>query len=105
MFNVALDILPVQASAVSCERMFSSSKETCTLRRNLLSPALLEVLQVLKHIFKEGRLDFTSHLIVTEEDYSIESVTETAINELVSLGETDELLELLRSMDEPEDST
>lgn len=78
MFNVALDILPVQASAVSCERMFSSSKETCTLRRNLLSPALLEVLQVLKHIFKEGRLDFTSHLIVTEEDYSIESVTETA---------------------------
>jgi hypothetical protein len=85
--------------------MFLSSKETCTLHRNILSLALLEVLQVLKHIFKEGRLNFTSHLIVTEEDYSIESVTETAINELVSLGKTDELMELLRSIDEPEDST
>lgn len=85
--------------------MFSLSKETCTLHRNILSLALLEVLQVLKHIFKEGRLDFTSHLIITEEDYSIESVTKTAINELVSLGKTDELLELLCSIDEPEDST
>lgn len=104
MFRIALDILPIQASAVSCERMFSSSKETCTMRRNLLSSALLEVLQVLKNIFKEGRLDFTSHLIVMEEDYSIESVTETAINELVSFGKTNELLDLLRSIDEPDDS-
>ena len=104
MFKVALDILPVQASSVSCERIFSSSKETCALRRNLLSPALLEVLQVLKHIYKQGRLDFTSHLITTEEDYSIERVTEEAINELVSLGKTDELLDLLRSMEES-DST
>jgi hypothetical protein len=99
MFRVALDILPVQASAVSCERIFSSSKETCTMCRNLLSSALLEVLQVLKHVYKEGRLDFTSYLIATEEDYSVESVTEAAINELVSLGKTDELLELLHSID------
>jgi hypothetical protein len=105
MFKVALDILPVQASAVSCERIFSSSKETCTMRRNLLSSALLEVLQVLKHVYKDGRLDFTSHLIVTEEDYSIESMTEAAINELISLGKTDELLDLLRSMDEPNNGT
>jgi hypothetical protein len=54
------------------------------MHRNLLSPALLEVLQVLKHIYKQGCLDFTSDLITTEEDYSIERVTEEAINELVS---------------------
>jgi hypothetical protein len=102
MLKVALDILPVQVSAVSCERIFSSSKETCTMRRNLLSSVLLEVLQVLKHVYKEG----TSHLIVMEEDYSIESVMEAAsINELVSLGKTDELLDLLCSMDEPDNST
>jgi hypothetical protein len=105
MFKVALDILPVQASSVSCERIFSSSKETCAMRRNLLSPALLEVLQVLKHVYKQGRLDFTSHLITTEEDYSIERVTEEAINELVSLGKTDELLDLLRSMEESDSTT
>jgi hypothetical protein len=100
MFKVALDILPVQASSVSCERIFSSSKETCAMRRNLLSSALLEVLQVLKHVYKQGRLDFTSDLVATEEDYSVESATEAAINELVSLGKTDELLNLLRSMDD-----
>lgn len=38
-----------------------------------LSSTLLEVLQVLKHVFKEGHLDFTSYLIATEEDYSVES--------------------------------
>ncbi|KAI9428738.1 hypothetical protein H4582DRAFT_1798371, partial [Lactarius indigo] len=82
---------------VSCERIFSSSKETCALRRNLLSPALLEVLQVLKHVYRQGRLDFMSGLVAAEEDYSIEYATEAAINELVSLGKTDELLDLLRS--------
>ena len=35
-----------------------------------------------------------------EEDYSIEIVTEAAINELVSLGKMDELLDLLHSMDD-----
>jgi hypothetical protein len=44
-------------------------------------------------------------LIVAEEDCSIESVTEAAINELISSGRTDELLDLLRSMDEPDNST
>ena len=75
------------------------------MRRNLLSPALLEVLQVLKHVYKQGRLDFTSNLVATEEDYSIESATEAAINELVSLGKSDKLLDLLRSMDDSNTST
>ncbi|KAH9061047.1 hypothetical protein EDB87DRAFT_1560851, partial [Lactarius vividus] len=58
-------------TSVSCERIFSSGKETCALRRNLLSPALLEVLQVLKHVYRQGRLDFMSGLVATEEDYSV----------------------------------
>ncbi|KII87972.1 hypothetical protein PLICRDRAFT_67621, partial [Plicaturopsis crispa FD-325 SS-3] len=68
MFRVALDILPVQASAVPCERVFSSSKDTCTARRTNLSPALLECLQVLKYFYKQERLDFTSSWISTEDD-------------------------------------
>ena len=35
-----------------------------------------EVLQVPKHLYKQEHLDFTSHWIVKEEDYSIEKVTE-----------------------------
>jgi hypothetical protein len=99
MFNVALDVLPVQASAVPCEQIFSSSKETCTVRRSLLSASLLEILQILKHLYKEERLDFTSHWTANEVDYSIEKVTEAAIQELMSAGKTEELLDLLRSTD------
>jgi len=60
---------------------------------------MLEVLQVLKHLYKQEHLDFTSHWMVTEEDYSIETATAVAIQELVSVARTDELLDLLRNMD------
>jgi hypothetical protein len=65
-----------------------------------LSAAMLKVLQILKYIYKQERLDLTSHWIAKEEDYSIEIATEAAIQELVSSAKTDELLDLLRSMDE-----
>jgi hypothetical protein len=99
MFKVAVDVLPAQASSVPCERIFSSSKETCTLRCNMLSAALLEVLQVLKHLYKQERLDFMSQWMSRKEDYSIEHATETAINELVSSGKSDELVDLLCNME------
>jgi hypothetical protein len=63
LFPIALDILPVQALAVPCERIFSSSKETCALRRSLLSASTLEVLQVLKQLYKGEQLQFVSHLL------------------------------------------
>jgi hypothetical protein len=69
------------------------------MRRSLLSAGMLEVLQVLKHVYKEERLDFTSHWIANEEDYSIEKATEAAISELVASAKCDELLDLLRNMD------
>ena len=61
---------------------------------------MLEVFQVLKHLYKEERLDFTSHWIANEEDYSTEKATEAAINELVSSAKCEEeLLDILRNMD------
>jgi len=55
-----MDILPIQASSVPCERVFSSSKETITARRNSLSPQLVEALQLLKFSTKQGRgMNFT----------------------------------------------
>ncbi|KEP44924.1 hAT family dimerization protein, partial [Rhizoctonia solani 123E] len=41
------DVLPVQASSVSSERVFSSSKNTCTLARNKLGADTVEMLQIL----------------------------------------------------------
>jgi hypothetical protein len=37
--------------------------------------------------------------VAKEEDYSIETATAAAIQELVSAAKTDELLDLLRNMD------
>jgi hypothetical protein len=55
-----MDILPIQASSVPSERVFSSGKETMTARRRRISPRLMESLQILKFsINKDQPLDFT----------------------------------------------
>lgn len=61
IFLLALDILPIQGSAVPCERVFSSSAETDTVRRNRTAHELMEALQMLKFVLRQGRgLDFTA---------------------------------------------
>jgi len=56
-----MDILAIQGSAVPCERVFSSAKETITARRNRMSPELMEALQMLKFSLTKGRfLNFTA---------------------------------------------
>ncbi|KAI5893793.1 uncharacterized protein SCHCODRAFT_02500333 [Schizophyllum commune H4-8] len=49
--------MPIQASAVPCERVFSSSKETDTTRRANLEPNLMEALQILKFYLHEENLN------------------------------------------------
>ncbi|KAF8958264.1 hypothetical protein BDZ97DRAFT_64455 [Flammula alnicola] len=94
-----MDVLPAQASAVPCERIFSSSKETCTLRRNRISRVLLEALQVLKFSYRSDRLSFVEGLIAKESDYTISGqLTEFAINELMGAGKIEELDELIQNM-------
>jgi hypothetical protein len=68
IFPLALDILPIQGSAVPCERVFSSSAETDTLRRNRTTAELMEALQMLKFIVKQGYgLDFTAGMNKDDE--------------------------------------
>lgn len=63
-----MDILPIQASSVPCERVFSSSKETITAKRNSLGPRLIEALQLLKYTTKQGReISFIEGLDKVEE--------------------------------------
>jgi hypothetical protein len=57
---MAMDFLPIQASAVPCERVFSSSAETDTKHRNRIGPLLMEALQMLKFALKKERLNFTA---------------------------------------------
>ncbi|KAF8512813.1 hypothetical protein JB92DRAFT_2722479, partial [Gautieria morchelliformis] len=69
----ALDYLPAQASSVPAERIFSSSAETDTRRRNPISPHLMEQLQMLKFMIKKARLDFTASWKWEEKDIEREN--------------------------------
>jgi len=62
LFAITLDYLPIQVSAVPCEHIFSSAKETDTLKRNRIHPMLMEVLQTLKFSLKKdrGSISFTN---------------------------------------------
>ena len=62
-----MDYLPIQASSVPCERVFSSSAETMTKRRSRISPILMEALQMTKFFLKKERLDFTEGWVTPEK--------------------------------------
>jgi hypothetical protein len=65
-----MDFLPIQASSVPCERVFSSSAETDTKKRNRLKPEFMEALQILKYSLKKKRLSFTEGLVSSEDSLS-----------------------------------
>ena len=72
-----MDLIPVQATSVPCEHVFSGSKETTTARRNHLAPKIMEALQILKFQAKYKReLSFTEGLKEKDELDELEE-TET----------------------------
>lgn len=61
IFALAMDILPIQASSVPCECVFSSAKETMSAQRNRIGAELMEALQMLKFSVVKGcGINFTS---------------------------------------------
>jgi hypothetical protein len=48
-----MDYLPIQASAVPCEQVFSSSSKTYMKKCNHISPVLMEALQMVKFSVKK----------------------------------------------------
>ncbi|EUC58183.1 HAT family dimerization protein, partial [Rhizoctonia solani AG-3 Rhs1AP] len=92
LYQIAMNILPAQASSVSSERVFSSSKLTMTAERSRLSASNMEYLQVLKHALRRRRrdvsnginvdadgLDFISHLFgeISVDDSDRECLSST----------------------------
>ncbi|KAJ6611081.1 hypothetical protein B0H10DRAFT_1810310, partial [Mycena sp. CBHHK59/15] len=97
LYWTALNVLPVQASAVPCKRVFSSSKETNSLHRSSLSPVTMEILQLLKFMFRTDRLTLTEGLVCTEEELSVIDIPAAAVEELLSSGKISELMVLIDS--------
>ena len=65
-----MDYLPIQATSVPCERIFSSSTETGTKWRNHINPILMEALQMEKLFHKKWRLAFMEGWMAEEKDLS-----------------------------------
>ena len=68
LFLMVMDYLPIQASSISCEHVFSSSSETDTMRRKQISPLMMEALQMLKFHLKKRHLSFTQGWVMSEKE-------------------------------------
>jgi hypothetical protein len=97
---MAMDYLPIQASAVPCEHVFSSSAETDTKRRNCISPLMMEVLQMLKFHLKKAHLSFTEGWITSEEQMMDDDPDVDALDMLLK-GESldDRIIALINAND------
>jgi hypothetical protein len=71
-----MDYLPIQASSVPCEQVFSSAGETDTKKRNWISLALMEALQMLKFLLKKECLNFMAGWKMEESEMLRGSRTE-----------------------------
>ena len=93
IYLLAMDIIPIPASAVPCERVFSSGKHTMTQQRSQISGDLMEALQMLKYSIRQGGrdLDFTKGLdwdIECQELESIEDERKQAPDDLHSFSQS-----------------
>ena len=75
LFKLAMDLIPIHATSVPCECVFSSSKETASARRNCLGPRIMEATQILKFQAKHViELTFTEGLREKDEETELEGV-------------------------------
>jgi hypothetical protein len=76
LFQVAMNTLPVQASAVSCERVFSSAKRTITDDRNRLVAQTIETKQIVKYALKSARFSLQSRWNTSPLEASAATIAE-----------------------------
>jgi hypothetical protein len=98
---MAMDYLPVQASSVPCERIFSSSAETATKRRNRMNSTTMEALQMLKFYLKKSRLNFMEGWVTSDEEMLTDGADEDLLAKLLTdKGKLQDILDhVIKSVD------
>jgi hypothetical protein len=99
---MAMDYLPIQASAVPCERIFSSSAETDTKKRNRISPLLMEALQMQKFYLKQARLNFTEGWITSEEAITEDHPDGDLLGKLLNGNQKEDMDRIIESINNDE---
>jgi hypothetical protein len=74
--RIALDVLPVQASSVPCERLFSAGKEVADERCARLGAQRFEQLQMLKFEWRGTNMDYSAWNSSQVEDVRIDEYME-----------------------------
>ena len=70
--RIALDILPIPASSVPCERLFSAGKQVATDRRARLGSDRFEQLQIMRSAWKDDIVDLAAWNMLTQvEDVDV----------------------------------
>ena len=70
--RIALDILPIPASSVPCERLFSVGKQVATDRRARLGSDRFEQLQIMRSAWKDDIVDLAAWNMLTQvEDVDV----------------------------------
>lgn len=95
-----MDYLPIQASAVPCERVFSSSAETDTKRRNRIHPDLMEALQMQKFLLKKARLNFMDSWITAEEEMLEDEPERALLSTLLEGNIQDKLDQVMKAIED-----
>ncbi|KZT31949.1 hATC-domain-containing protein, partial [Sistotremastrum suecicum HHB10207 ss-3] len=85
--RIALDVLPVQASSVACERLFSSAKLTATDLRSRLGTDEFEELQLLKFAWKREIIDMAKDNETCEQEIAIDEEFYRGLDALDTLEE------------------
>ena len=83
--HIALDILPIPASSVPCERLFSAAKEIADDRRARLGPKKFEELQVMKFAWRNNIPD-----LATWNSAFVEEVDDLELDEFRGLLDCDD---------------
>jgi hypothetical protein len=58
---------------------------------------MMEILQILKFIYRNDRLSFTQDLVATEQDLSVVDISPDVVKDLLSRGKVDDLVSLIES--------